>query len=190
MGANLYFDTGFCGACAQMERIDRDGVVLQPDANVMSGAGVGTHDRTIRWIATSNHGFDELIRVRGNANDQTDASSVYTMRFWDTTYAIPRWNAANGQLTVFLIQNLVDTTVSGTVRLHAAGGAVVHEQPFTLSPNQLMAWNTATVPALAGQSGHAFVVHTAGYGGLAGKAVALEAATGFSFDTPMQPIPH
>jgi hypothetical protein len=50
--------------------------------------------------------------------------------------------------------------------------------------------STGTIGALAGLSGHAQVAHTAGYGGLAGKAVALEPATGFSFDTPLVPIPQ
>jgi hypothetical protein len=34
------------------------------------------------------------------------------------------------------------------------------------------------------------VTHDGPFGGLAGKAVALEAATGFSFDTPLEPRRH
>ena len=58
----------------------------------------------------------------------------------------------------------------------------------TIPQNGQSILSTASIPALAGQSGHAHVVHTAGYGGLSGKAVALEPSTGFTFDTAMIPI--
>ena len=44
--------------------------------------------------------------------------------------------------------------------------------------------NTATVPGVAGQAGTITIAHDGGYGNLAVKSVALEPATGFSFDTP------
>jgi hypothetical protein len=47
--------------------------------------------------------------------------------------------------------------------------------------------NTASVAGAAGQSGSITVTHDGGYGELAGKTVALEPSTGFSFDTPMLP---
>ena len=42
---------------------------------------------------------------------------------------------------------------------------------------------TATVPGVGGTSGSAFIAHSCGFGGLNAKVVALEPATGFSFDT-------
>jgi len=45
--------------------------------------------------------------------------------------------------------------------------------------------NTSTVSGVAGQSGSITVSYRGGYGVLSGKAVALEPATGFSFDSPM-----
>jgi hypothetical protein len=51
-------------------------------------------------------------------------------------------------------------------------------------------FNVATFPSLAGQSGHITVAHDGGYGALNMKAVALEPATGFSFDTPSVNIPY
>ena len=50
--------------------------------------------------------------------------------------------------------------------------------------------NTATVAGVAGQGGSVTIAHDGGYGALAGKAVALEPATGFSFDSPMSPKPR
>ena len=67
----------------------------------------------------------------------------------------------------------------------AAGGAPIHLQAFTLPPRGLLVLNTSTLPALAGGSGSALVAHDGGYGALAGKAVALEPGTGFTFDTPI-----
>ena len=48
----------------------------------------------------------------------------------------------------------------------------------------LNVFNVASLPALAGQSGHIVVSHDGPHGGLNIKAIALEPATGFSFDTP------
>ena len=50
--------------------------------------------------------------------------------------------------------------------------------------------NTGSLPALAGLSGSAQISHDAGFGELAGKAVALEPSTGFTFDTVMATIPY
>jgi hypothetical protein len=41
-----------------------------------------------------------------------------------------------------------------------------------------------------GKSGSAAIAHTGGYGALNGKGVALESATGFTFDTALTPIPR
>jgi hypothetical protein len=46
------------------------------------------------------------------------------------------------------------------------------------------------VPALAGHSGSAQIAQLGGYAALAGKAVALEPATGFTFDTLVTPVPR
>jgi hypothetical protein len=49
---------------------------------------------------------------------------------------------------------------------------------------------TASNPALSGGSGSALIAQLGGYGALAGKAVALEPATGFTFDTAITPVPR
>jgi hypothetical protein len=45
--------------------------------------------------------------------------------------------------------------------------------------------NTSAVPGVGGQSGSITVASDVAYGALAGKAVAVEPATGFTFDTPL-----
>jgi hypothetical protein len=187
-GANTLFDPGNCTGCGQFERVTAAGGVLQDDAAVVTAGNLPSYDRTIRWVATSTQVLDEYIRVKSGPLSDDGVGSVYTIRFWDTTYGIPRWNATKGLATVFMIQNLTPGAVTGSIRLFNAAGTLLHEQALALGPNQLQVFNSSTIPALAGQSGHAYVVHTAGYGGLAGKAVALEPATGFAMDTAMQPI--
>jgi hypothetical protein len=176
-----------CPSCAQFERVNSAGTVL---ASSTSFTGTSDGYRTVRWTATATGVGVDFIRTRGDAFVTENANSTYTLRFWDTTYSIPRWNNASGQVTVFLIQNVTPLSVTGNIDFYSTAGALLATQPFTLAPNSLFSVNTGTLGALAGQAGHAFVSHNGGYGGLAGKAVALEPATGFSFDTIMNPLPN
>jgi hypothetical protein len=191
-GTHVLFDWGACANCAQFERVDANGAILTEDVGVVNdgtGATPESNDRSVRWIATANT-TDEYVRVTGDIVLGEGPNDVYTIRFWDTTYSVPRWNNASGQVTVYLIQSLVQAPVTVNVDFYNAAGLLLASAGTTLQPHALFVVNTGTVPGLANQSGHAYVSHTAGYGGLAGKAVALEPATGFSFDTPLQPIPY
>jgi hypothetical protein len=60
----------------------------------------------------------------------------------------------------------------------------------SLAPRGSLALNTATVAGVAGQSGSLTLSHDGEYGALVGKAVALEPATGFTFDSPLVTRPH
>jgi hypothetical protein len=60
----------------------------------------------------------------------------------------------------------------------------VASQTFNLPAKNLLVLNTATIPAANGVSGSLSVSHDGRYGELAAKSVALEPATGFSFDSP------
>jgi hypothetical protein len=184
-GSNVNFDWGICSGCAQFERVDSAGVILTEDRGF---AGGDNFYRSVLWTATAT-GVDDFMRVRGSTVDVEGPNHIYTIRFWDTTYSIPRWNNSSGQVTVFLIQNVTPNTVAGLVDFYTSAGVLLTSQSFTIAPNSMFTFNTSTLGALAGQAGHAYVSHDAGYGGLAGKAVALEPATGFSFDTQMTAIP-
>lgn len=187
---SVAWDFGACAGCAQVERVNSSGAILTEDVAMVNDGTGGTpesYDRSVRWIATDST-VDEFLRVTGSTGFTEDASSVYQVRFWDTTYSVPRWNNANGQVTVFLISSMIQAPATVRIDFYNAIGTLLATSSFTLNANQLITLNTGTIPALAGISGHAYVSHTAGYGGLAGKAVALEAATGFSFDTPMVPV--
>ena len=56
---------------------------------------------------------------------------------------------------------------------------------FGIAPRGTFVLNTSAVAP--GVSGSLTVSHDAPYGALAGKAVAVEPATGFTFDTPLLP---
>jgi hypothetical protein len=186
-GANQEYDWGACPDCAQFERVNSGGTILTDDVGTVNEGGIESYVRSVRWIAGGNV-TNEYIRVTGENTVTENANDIYTVRFFDTTYLVPRWNASGGQTTVFVISNVSQSSASGAVWFYNASGSPITSVSFTLSQNQLITISTASVPALAGQSGHAHVVHTAGYGGLSGKAVALEPATGFTFDTTMTPI--
>lgn len=189
-GTNVEFDWGTCGPCAQFERVDANGNILTEDVGVVNDGTGNTeesNDRSIRWIADAST-TDDYVRVRGSSLTETP-SDVYTIRFWDTTYSIPRWNNSSSQTTVFLIQNLLQVPVTLGIDFYDANGQQLVNVGTTVPARGLFSLNTSTISQLAGKGGHAFVFHTAGYGGLAGKGVAVEAATGFTFDTQMVPIP-
>jgi hypothetical protein len=75
--------------------------------------------------------------------------------------------------------------VTGGVHFWSIGGALLGSSPFTLAGKQLLVQNTASLPFASGSSGSITVSHDGRYGDLAGKAVALEPGTGFSFDSPL-----
>ena len=145
----------------------------------------GFRGHSVRWIAgpTSDH---EYLRVTGPPGAQ--GAAPYTLEFHDTTYAIPRWNNAASQATIFLIQNNKPAPVTGSIFFYGASGNLVHTQALSVPANGLLVLPTGSIPQLAGQNGSAHVAHTGGRGALSGKAVALEPGTGFTFDTQMTPL--
>lgn len=191
-GTNMIWDFGTCGIlCNQFERVNVSGAILTEDVGVVNDGGGSTpesNDRAVRWIAPADT-INDFVRVQACLVCNWGLDSVYSVRFWDTTYSVPRWNNFSGQVTVFLISSLVQAPVTVNVDFYNAAGVLLATVNTTLQPHALFVLNTGTVPQLVNTSGHAYVSHTAGYGGLAGKAVALDPATGFSFDTPLVPIP-
>lgn len=167
-----------------LERLDVTGTIVVQGSQP-SGSGP---NRSLRWEnSTSSVVDDQTIRVR-SASCTTDcgADDRYRIRAYDTTYSVPRFNNAGSQVTVLLLQNTGVTTVSGHVYFWSPAGALLATRDFTLASRQVLVLNTATVPGLAGQGGTMTVSHDGPYGELAGKTVALEPATGFSFDSPLE----
>ena len=167
-----------------LERLASDGSVLQ--TAVAAGAGAS---RSLRW---ENNGAapveSEYVRVR-SASCTTDctAEDVYRLRVAETTASIPRFNNSATQITVMVLQNTTDQTVSGHADFWAASGTLLGSSAFSLASHQALVLNTAGVPGVSGQSGTVSVTHDGPHGALQGKAVSVEPATGFTFDTLMVP---
>jgi hypothetical protein len=174
-----------------MTRTDNAGVLLQsaigPDGPLNYSNDSGW--LALRWIGGAANAR-ERVRVQGKSFGSPGTNDEYDISFVDTTYDVARWNNASGQITVFLIRNASPATVAGSVFFYDAAGALLATVAVSVPVNGLQAINTAAIPALAGLGGSAAIAHTGGYGALSAKSVALEPASGFSFDTPATPVPR
>jgi uncharacterized repeat protein (TIGR01451 family) len=172
------------GAGPSLDLMAADGVgVVRPS----SPAGTGPA-RSLRFEnATSVPVDDQTVRVR-SASCGTDcgADDTYRIRAYETTYSVPRFNNSGSQLTVVIVQNTGAVTVNGHIYFWNAAGTRLATHDFTLGPKQLLVLQTPTVPGVAGASGSITMSHDGPHGILAGKTVALEPSTGFSFDSPME----
>lgn len=171
-----------------LERVAPDGSsLLQPSLP----AGVGP-SRSLRWANTSSAVEDgHYVRVRSQScGSDCGTDDVYRLRALETTYTIPRFNNSATQISVVLVQNRGNEAVAGRLYFWNNAGSLLHEQPFGLAPRALLSVNTATIAALQGQGGSVTLAADAAYAMLTGKAVALEPATGLSFDSIMEPRPR
>ena len=153
------------------------------------GAGAS---RSLRWENdTAALAYFEYVRVRSAGCTTTcGPEDVYRIRSWDTTLAGPRFNNSSTQLTVLVLQNTADAPVSGHAHFWDTAGVLLGTQALTLGPKAAFVLDTSTVAGVAGQGGTITLSHDGPYAMLAGKAVAVEPATGFTFDTPLVPRPR
>jgi hypothetical protein len=174
--------SGDIGWGVKVERVDALGTSLQTSVSITPGLD---YSRSLRWENTSDSNVnDQFIRIRSNScTTDCGADDVYDIRFRETTIAVPRFNNSGGQVTVLIIQNAADTSASGNAYFRNNAGALVSSTSFGLPAQTSLVLNT-NVAGAAGTSGSITISHTGRYGDLAVKAVAVEAATGFSFDTP------
>jgi len=167
-----------------LERLASDNsTVLQTAGPVGTGSAL-----SLRWenlfSATVNN---EHIRVRSPAcGSGCGADDVYRLRVYDTSLVAARFNNAGSQITVLVVQNRSAQALSGHVQFWSASGTLLASPSFSLSPQAVLVLNTAGLPALQGKGGSLTLSHDGAYGAVAGKTVALEPATGFSFDSPLE----
>jgi len=179
--------SGDIGPTMALDRVDAGGAVLQASQAV----GIG-YTRSLRWAnLTGSEVNTEFIRVMSaGCTTNCGPEDVYRIRFAETTYSVPRFNNSGTQVTVLLLQNPTNYTINGRIYFWDTAGVQVGSSPFTLTAKQLSVLNTATVPGANGVGGAVTIAHNGRYGDLSGKTVALEPATGFSFDSPMLPRVH
>jgi hypothetical protein len=172
------------GFCASFQRVDEAGAPLQT-ATATEGE---SHLPVIRWVAAATG--REYLRVRGANGSAWTANDEYTIEISNTTLFAPRFNNSATQVTVLVLQNTTPVAVSGTIDFWSAGGTLLLGQPFTIAAHGVLTLNTSGLAGAAGQSGALSIAHDGGYAALTGKAVALEPATGFTFDTAVVPVPR
>jgi hypothetical protein len=169
-----------------LERVAADLTSLL-QASLPVGAG---SSRSLSWEnAVGAPVNTELIRVSsGGCTTTCDANDRYRIRAWETTGSISRLNNSGTQVTVLVLQNNGGTPVNAGVWYWNAAGALAGSQAVTLAAKATVTVNTSVV--VPGTSGGITVSHDGRYGQLAGKAVAVEPATGFTFDTEMRTRPR
>jgi hypothetical protein len=158
------------------------GLVLQNADNV---AG----NWSVRWQQGSGPSV-HLVRMGNNACDGVcQATDTYRVRFYDTTYTVPRFNNSATQSTVLFVQNTVAAPCAVTQHYFSpSGGLIASSGPETINPRTSLVTDTAAI--VPGVSGSIRVTHDCGYGNLSGKAVSVEPSTGFAFDTAMAARPR
>ncbi|MET0554094.1 MAG: DUF11 domain-containing protein [Vicinamibacteria bacterium] len=164
-----------------VDRVQSDGSTVQQASQPV---GVGP-SRTLRFANTTAAVQDgDLVRVRsGSCGSDCGADDVYRIRAWETTGAIPRFNNSATQVTVLVLQNRSALPIAGTAYFWSLSGTLRHQVPIALASKGGLVLNTAAFTQLVGQSGSVTIVHDGSYDALVGKGVALEPATGFSFDS-------
>jgi uncharacterized repeat protein (TIGR01451 family) len=167
----------------ELRRIDSDGVTVLQNSVLVGGLS----SRALAWENPSGaRRDDELVRVRSlGCSTGCTASDAYRIRAYETTGRISRFNNSGSQVTLLVLQNVTNRLVAATAWFWDPSGALLASQVLTLDARGLGVVNTSAVGGLAGTSGSITVTSDAGYGGLAGKAVAVEPATGFTFDSPL-----
>jgi glucose/arabinose dehydrogenase len=168
-----------------LERLAGDNVtVLQTAAPEGSGSVL-----SLRWenavAATVNN---QHIRLRSpDCGTGCGPDDVYTLRVYDTSMSGARFNNSGSQVTIVVVQNPGSHPLNGHLHFWSVSGAILDSQTLALGPRGALVLNTSALPALQGQGGSVTLSHDGPYGAVVGKAVALEPATGFSFDSPLEP---
>jgi hypothetical protein len=127
------------------------------------------------------------VRSAGCSTD-CGPEDTYRIRVRETTGFIPRFNQAGGQVTVVVLQNRANVPRTAHLSYWSTSGLRLTGTVVTLPPHGSA---TVATPATAsGTSGSITVSHDGSLGELAGKAVALEPASGLAFDTPLDTRPR
>ena len=164
-----------------VERLAADNTtVLQTATPIAAGSSLSLRWRNDLPVPIVN----QSIAIRsGGCTTTCDASDVYHFRSYETTGTLARYNNSATQITVVVLQNGADHPVAGTLWFWNTAGYLVDSSSFNLAAHGILNLNTSTV--VVGSSGTITVSNDGRYGDLSGKAVAIEPATGFTFDTPL-----
>jgi hypothetical protein len=170
--------------------VDSGGSVLGfSDATSSKGFTRSLRFANLTAAAVDTNWVYVLAPACSEAGVSCTAADTYDIRMYETTYHIPRYNNSGTQTTILIVQNPTDLLTSLNIFFRDGSGTLVGQTLTTVAAGGTFVLNTTTVPGVAGTSGSVTIAHDNRYGSLAGKAVAVEPATGFTFDTQMQAHP-
>ena len=180
--------SGDVGAAGPLLRL------LAPDAVTVLADSLPAGSQSSRSLAWENAGggavLGEYVSVESASCTACSQSDAYRVRAYETTASIARFNNSGSQVSVLVLRNLGQRPLAGHAHFWSSQGNLLASQPFSLAPRAALALNTSSVAGLQGQGGSVTLSHDGRYGDLAGKAVAVEPATGFAFDTPLVQRPR
>lgn len=136
--------------------------------------------RTLQWRSTEDG--VQLLRVLGT-NTMTAFDSSYSLSMRESTLFCPRYNNSGTQLSVLIMQNTSDLPCDFSAHFFNEAGTLVGTGTGTYPVSGTAVVAGASVAGVSGTRGSVRIAHTCGLGGVAAKAVAVEPATGFTFDT-------
>lgn len=146
------------------------------------------YSAVLRWQNTNAAAETNWIRVSGaSCTTACTANDQYRIRFYDSTYSVPRFNNSGSQVTVLNVASIAPFACTASFHFYNTAGTFLGTTTNAYSARELFVINTNTLAFATGQAGSIAISHTCGYGGLAGKAVAVEPLTGFTFDTALVP---
>jgi uncharacterized repeat protein (TIGR01451 family) len=175
------------GSGPALERLASDGLTIEQSSEAAGAGG----SRSLRWENGALPVDDQALRVRSQGcGPDCGPEDVYRLRAYETTCTVARFNSSGTQATTLLLQNTSPAPVTGHVYFIDTSGTLLETVAFSLAAHGTVVVNTAALPGLAGQGGSIRVAHDGRYGDLVGKAVALEPATAFTFDTPLLSRPR
>jgi hypothetical protein len=163
---------------------ERTGAVT--DARVSDFGGQLTLDFEVGALSVP---LPRWVRIRGAAcGSSCGSQDRYRVGFYDTTYTVPRFNNTGSQVTVLQVQNATDRDCAIAYWFFDDAGQLLVTSGLAIRARELLVLST-DAGLLVDTSGSARISHTCGHGGLTGKAVSIEPATGFTFDTALQSRP-
>jgi hypothetical protein len=181
--------SGDMGLYVEFARVDGAGATIQDSVNVWQSGGAtpfySGYSQSLRWENTTAAPVTDFIRLRsGGCTTTCNADDVYRIRAFDTTLGIPRFNNSASQITIVQIANSAEYSANVSLHFWSTTGTHLGTSNAAIPARGLLVLNTSTLPFAAGVGGSMTVAHDAEYGRITGKAVAVEPATGFTFDTP------
>lgn len=158
-----------------LELWDSTGTTLVQTAS----GGPGATDKVIRWAGDASTSY--RIRVKGNTN--STANAKYSIVYSETTLYCSRFNQSGTQASVVIIQNTTNSTCNMFISFLAENGSFIGGQNASALGAGMVVLPAASVTNVPGTKGSVQILPTCSPSALKAKVVAVEPATGFSFDS-------